>query len=109
MRGTQDGDIDRRQPTLGGGQARGDDLRWHVRRPARGSEPEHGHRMSRYALERLLKSRRGVGRSALPKTNRTDRVPRVCAALAGVEMTTAFGRQFALERRDRRVLVTPGK
>ena len=55
---------------------------------------------------RLMACRKAVGgvAIALPKSQRPDRVPRVRAALATVEMHAVFERELALEGFERRLL-----
>src|SRR5688500_14811922 len=62
-----------------------------------GDETHLCHWMDRHTFERALKRGTGVGKSALPQSERSDRIPRVGAALACVQLTGVLERQLDLE------------
>src|SRR3954467_15829932 len=54
--------------------------------------------MSGRNFQRAYKGRVGLFDSSLPAVNGTERVPRVCGALTGVDLVASGGRQFPRQR-----------
>ena len=78
--------------------------RGRLERPG-GHESQLRHRVRGHTFDGARKCRGGVCRSTLPQPERADGVPRVCRALARIELTGILERQLALELLERARLV----
>jgi hypothetical protein len=76
---------------------------WHDVRAdaASGCEPHVRHRVRGNTFDGVGECRGGVGQAALAQPERTDGIPGVCRAFAGIQLTGILQQQLALELLER--------